>query len=343
MMKKLLTVALLTLTAAVGASIKGEAPKSFGTACSSVMFCSIQDYCANIEGVQSQIPWGMELSADKQCVPRPVGEKSKPLPITSGEDFYRSDLRYQFTAPTDWMVKDYPVFVLVHGGGWTMGNKEEVQYMADFLAQRGFKVFSIQYRLSQQGVFNPAYQMPMPMQDVDSFMKYLMDNKKRFAIEHANVSIGGPSAGGHLSLYEAIHTNKMYYQCAVSIAGPTQLDQAIPDLDVNLTWQSRAQRDQMQSFVESLLVAAAPDVATQQKYSVLYQMPYIRAERVHFVHNTHDYLVNYQQSWRALQLLKGKKSATMHTVLGSEYNDYGHSLTNALILREWEKILPECY
>ena len=280
MMKKLLTVALLTLTAAVGASIKGEAPKSFGTACSSVMFCSIQDYCANIEGVQSQIPWGMELSADKQCVPRPVGEKSKPLPITSGEDFYRSDLRYQFTAPTDWMVKDYPVFVLVHGGGWTMGNKEEVQYMADFLAQRGFKVFSIQYRLSQQGVFNPAYQMPM--QDVDSFMKYLMDNKKRFAIEHANVSIGGPSAGGHLSLYEAIHTNKMYYQCAVSIAGPTQLDQVIPDLDVNLTWQSRDQRDQMQSFVESLLVAAAPDVATQQKYSVLYQMPYIRAERVHF-------------------------------------------------------------
>ena len=283
-MKKLLTVALLTLTAAVGASIKGEAPKSFGAACSSVMFCSIQDYCANIEGVQSQIPWGMEISTDKQCVPRPVGEKSKPLPITSGEDFYRSDLRYQFTAPTDWMVKDYPVFVLVHGGGWTMGNKEEVQYMADFLAQRGFKVFSIQYRLSQQGVFNPAYQMPM--QDVDSFMKYLMDNKKRFAIEHANVSIGGPSAGGHLSLYEAIHTNKMYYQCAVSIAGPTQLDQVIPDLDVNLTWQSRDQRDQMQSFVESLLVAAAPDVATQQKYSVLHQMPYIRADRVHFVHNT---------------------------------------------------------
>ena len=141
------------------------------------------------------------------------------------------------------------------------------------------------------------------------------------------------SAGGHLSLYEAIHTNKMYYQCAVSIAGPTQLDQVIPDLDVNLAWQSRAQRDQMQSFVESLLVAAAPDVATQQKYSVLHQIPYIRAERVHFVHNTHDYLVNYQQSWRALQLLKGKKSATMHTVLGSEYNDYGHSLTNALILR----------
>jgi acetyl esterase/lipase len=41
----------------------------------------------------------------------------------------------------------HPALVAVHGGGWQAGDKDFYQYWGPYLAQRGYAVSSINYRL----------------------------------------------------------------------------------------------------------------------------------------------------------------------------------------------------
>jgi acetyl esterase/lipase len=41
----------------------------------------------------------------------------------------------------------YPALIALHGGGWTRGTAEGYQYWGPYLAERGYILFSINYRL----------------------------------------------------------------------------------------------------------------------------------------------------------------------------------------------------
>jgi|SRR5262245_2353782 len=45
----------------------------------------------------------------------------------------------------------YPALVAVHGGGWRVGNVGFYQHWGPYLAQRGYVVFAIGYRLVRDG------------------------------------------------------------------------------------------------------------------------------------------------------------------------------------------------
>src|SRR5262245_2652327 len=45
----------------------------------------------------------------------------------------------------------YPALVAVHGGGWRLGNVGFYQHWGPYLAQRGYVVFAIGYRLMREG------------------------------------------------------------------------------------------------------------------------------------------------------------------------------------------------
>ncbi len=57
-------------------------------------------------------------------------------------------------------VGPYPAVILIHGGGFTSGDKADVQAAADRIAQAGFVVFAPNYRLAPQNAF------PAPLVDV---------------------------------------------------------------------------------------------------------------------------------------------------------------------------------
>lgn len=52
--------------------------------------------------------------------------------------------------------KPYPCILVVHGGGWSMGNEKKFGLMASYLASRGYVVASTTYRL------RPKYSMEAP-------------------------------------------------------------------------------------------------------------------------------------------------------------------------------------
>lgn len=83
-----------------------------------------------------------------------------------------------------------PVVVWVHGGGWKNGSKNRCP--AAFLAQHGFAVASINYRLSHHA------QWPAQINDCRSAVRWLRQNANQYRLDGKSIGVWGSSAGGHL-------------------------------------------------------------------------------------------------------------------------------------------------
>ncbi len=83
-----------------------------------------------------------------------------------------------------------PVVVWVHGGGWKGGSKERCP--AAWLAERGYAVASINYRLSQEA------QWPAQIDDCRAAIRWLRANAEAYGLDDRNIAAWGGSAGGHL-------------------------------------------------------------------------------------------------------------------------------------------------
>lgn len=111
--------------------------------------------------------------------------------------------------------------ILVHGGGWSSGDKSDMNPIKDLIRQDlpNLAIVNINYRLAD------ANNSPFPMQieDITSVINYLKDNKTQYTISE-NFGFIGTSAGGHLSLlwsygFDSGNNTKM----VCSIVGPTNL------------------------------------------------------------------------------------------------------------------------
>lgn len=83
-----------------------------------------------------------------------------------------------------------PVVVWVHGGGWSGGSKGNCPGV--FLAERGYAVVSINYRLSGQATF------PAQLHDCKAAIRWIRANSKKYNFDPDRIGIWGGSAGGHL-------------------------------------------------------------------------------------------------------------------------------------------------
>jgi len=87
--------------------------------------------------------------------------------------------------------------LLIHGGGWTRGDKADPQYrnVCQWLAKAGYPTFSVDYRM------DPAYTFPAALDDVRSAVSWLRDPAQlgRFDLDPARIAAFGGSAGGNLA------------------------------------------------------------------------------------------------------------------------------------------------
>ncbi len=86
----------------------------------------------------------------------------------------------------------FPCAVLLHGGGWTGGNKESFRPMAHALAKKGFVAVTIQYRLATQARF------PGAVEDAKQAIRWLRKHAGKYSIDPKRIGGVGGSAGGHL-------------------------------------------------------------------------------------------------------------------------------------------------
>jgi len=87
-----------------------------------------------------------------------------------------------------------PVVMLIHGGGWVEGTKEEIVLWALPYLQMGFAVVNVEYRLAKVSL------APAAVEDCLCALHWIGRNAKKYNFDLDKVVVTGGSAGGHLAL-----------------------------------------------------------------------------------------------------------------------------------------------
>lgn len=86
-----------------------------------------------------------------------------------------------------------PVFIDIHGGGFTYGYKELNRNFCTHLASLGFAVFSLNYRLA------PAVRLIDQLADIQTALHWISEHVSDWPISPRNIFLTGDSAGGALA------------------------------------------------------------------------------------------------------------------------------------------------
>lgn len=86
-----------------------------------------------------------------------------------------------------------PAAVMIHGGGWRLGDKASWQPEAEQLAARGWVAFSINYRLDEPAVF------PAEIDDAQAAVRWVRAHAEEYGVDTSRIAAIGESAGGHLA------------------------------------------------------------------------------------------------------------------------------------------------
>ncbi len=87
----------------------------------------------------------------------------------------------------------YPAVLMIHGGGWTFGDKWNLRDHARQVAQAGFVVASVNYRLA------PQFPFPAQLEDCRCALRWLHDNHSKWRVRAGQLAVYGYSAGGQLA------------------------------------------------------------------------------------------------------------------------------------------------
>lgn len=96
--------------------------------------------------------------------------------------------------------KKRPVFIFIHGGGYTGGDKYDAADFSTGLAERGYAVLSINYRLKKDPFTNFTHTLNDAYEDISDVIKWINDNAELYGMDASRIVIGGDSAGGHLAI-----------------------------------------------------------------------------------------------------------------------------------------------
>ena len=91
-----------------------------------------------------------------------------------------------------------PLVVMVYGGSWARGNRKDLSELNYFLADAGFHVAAISYRLA------PATHFPGPVDDVVAATEFLIKDADRWNIDPKRIYLMGRSAGGQIAEMAAL-------------------------------------------------------------------------------------------------------------------------------------------
>ena len=118
-------------------------------------------------------------------------------------------------------VERLPLFVNIHGSGFTLGNADmDDPYMMDIANKANVKILSIDYSLSPEAVF------PKALNECFGVVKYPKEHAAEFGIDPDNIALGGHSAGGNISAAICLMESEMH------ILGLKALILDYPPLDI---------------------------------------------------------------------------------------------------------------
>lgn len=113
------------------------------------------------------------------------------------------------------------VIILIHGGAWIEGDKNDFAGYITTLKQRlpGYAIFNINYRLA----INNQNPFPAQEMDVKQAIEFIYNKTGEYAVSK-NFALLGASAGGHLALLQAYkYETPVKIKVVIDFFGPTDL------------------------------------------------------------------------------------------------------------------------
>ncbi len=233
-----------------------------------------------------------------------------------------------------------PVLLQVHGGGWTIGNKDQQGLpLMQHLAAKGWVCVAINYRLA------PRDPWPAQIVDVKAAIAWIKEHIAEFGGDPDYIAITGGSAGGHLTALAAVTPNAPEFQPGFESAD-TSVQVAVPYYGV-YDWAGasglRSAELMRDTFLAPRIVrrrfADAPEVFEQAS-------PLLRVTPddpdFFVIHGSRDTLVDPGQARAFVQALRAssKRTVTYAELPGAQHAfDIFPSIRSAHLVRATDRFL----
>lgn len=194
----------------------------------------------------------------------------------------------------------YPVVLLIHGGGWTGGDKggtdrpgsgADISPLFQALDDSPFLWCSMNYRLA------PAHRWPACLEDVETAVRWLKLHAAEYGGDPSRLAVIGHSAGGHLALLSGeLADRSSKIQAVVGIAPVSDHEQDLP------------QRGGLSPSLQSLLgLPKEPTPAALEKLRDISPIHHVRPDMppILIVHGDEDRTVPLAQSLHFCETARG--------------------------------------
>lgn len=197
--------------------------------------------------------------------------------------------------------------IVVHGGSWNSGDSSQLIGLNRYLANKGYAVAAINYRLA------PEYKFPDPCEDIKASIEHLNDHAGDYNLEKGKIVIIGRSSGGHLALLTGYM--QMQSVCGVvALYAPT---------DLYWSWYRPAPRRLLDSntLIRQFLGGTVGEVPLNLKSASPINFVDRLTPPTLLLHGGRDELVSPLQSHRLAKVLK--KNGVPHLYLNLPWARHG--------------------
>ncbi|AIA73638.1 lipase [Halomonas campaniensis] len=107
-------------------------------------------------------------------------------------DDWAQTLSAQVLLPNASDAERRPAALIVHGGGWRNRGPDDMEAIAEQLAEQGYVTVNIEHR------FAPEYRFPEQLHDLQQAMSWIHSNAERWQVDTDRIVGVGFSSGAHL-------------------------------------------------------------------------------------------------------------------------------------------------
>jgi acetyl esterase/lipase len=208
----------------------------------------------------------------------------------------RGDLCVDLYLPTS--AGKHPALLCLHGGAWLRGSQKQYKSWGPWLAERGYAVVAVDYRLSSQ--ISPAW--PGVWEDVCRSLRWLIAQASSLGIDSARIGTIGDSVGAHMAaLLSLDRSTAPHIRAVVGVYGIYDL----PDW-----WRVTQPPKRSDDPVVKLMGKSYPEAkADYENFSPLHRLQKSAgtpSAGYLIIHGDQDAIVHHDQSERFLAALRDR-------------------------------------
>ncbi len=194
----------------------------------------------------------------------------------------------------------HPALLCLHGGAWLRGSQRQYKSWGPWLAECGYAVVAVDYRLSSQ--VSPAW--PGVWEDVRRALDWLIVNTSSLNIDATRLGTIGDSAGGHMAAMLSLHeATAKHIRAMVGVYGIYDL----PDW-WRVTQPPKRTDDPVRQLMGKSYAEAKDDYESFSPLHRVQKLAVRLAASYLIIHGDEDVIVHHNQSERFVAALREKNT-----------------------------------